>query len=65
MFLKGRERKIHYLAPDNVQPDYPIVYLTWNVDCQLGGEFYENEDEQNNNEKWNRNKYNFLEEMEE
>jgi hypothetical protein len=65
MFLEGREREIHYLATDNIQPDYPFVYLTWNVDCHLGGEIYRNEDEPNDKEKWNRDKYNFLGEMEE
>jgi hypothetical protein len=27
------ETEIRYLAPDNLQPDFPFVYLDWNVDC--------------------------------
>ena len=33
MFLQGKERDVHYLAPDNEQPDFPFVYVDWNVDC--------------------------------
>jgi len=32
-FLAGMETEIHYLAPDNLQPDFPFIYLDWNVDC--------------------------------
>jgi hypothetical protein len=32
-FLDGMETEIRYLAPDNLQPDFPFVYLDWNVDC--------------------------------
>ncbi len=34
MFLQGKESEIHYLAPDNEQPDFPFVYVDWNVDCE-------------------------------
>ena len=34
MFLDGKESEIHYLAPDNLQPDFSIVYVDWNVDCE-------------------------------
>jgi hypothetical protein len=34
MFLDGKESEIHYLAPDNIQPDFPFVYVDWNVDCE-------------------------------
>ena len=27
MFLDRKESEIHYLAPDNLQPDFPFVYL--------------------------------------
>ncbi len=26
------ETEIRYIAPDNLQPDFPFVYLDWNVD---------------------------------
>ena len=26
------------MAPDNEQPDFPFVYVTWNVDCELSEE---------------------------
>ncbi len=64
MFLEGREREIHYLAPDHLQQDYSFVYLNWNVGCKLGGKLYENEDELNDKEKWDRDKYGYLEEIE-
>jgi hypothetical protein len=32
--LIGKESEIHYLAPDNLQPDFPFVYLDWNVDYE-------------------------------
>jgi len=35
MFLDGKESEIHYLAPEEEQPDYPFVYVDWNVDCEL------------------------------
>jgi hypothetical protein len=31
MFLEGKDREIQYISPDNVQPDYPYLYLTWGV----------------------------------
>jgi hypothetical protein len=37
-FLQGKESEIHYLAPDNEQPDFPFVYVDWNVDCELSEE---------------------------
>ncbi len=36
MFLDGKESEIHYLAPEEEQPDYPFVYVDWNVDCETG-----------------------------
>ena len=33
LFLEGGDREINYLAPDQLQPDYPFVHLNWNVDC--------------------------------
>jgi hypothetical protein len=38
VFLDGKESEIHYLAPDNKQPDFPFVYVNWNVDCELSEE---------------------------
>jgi len=32
-FLDGMETEIRYLTPDNLQPDFPFVYVDWNVDC--------------------------------
>ena len=26
--------EIHYIAPDNLQPDFPFEYVDWNVDCE-------------------------------
>ncbi len=53
MFLKGQDNEIHYLAPDNLQPNYPCVYLDWKVD---------KDDEPNVNESWERDKYDFYDE---
>jgi hypothetical protein len=38
IFLVGKESEIHYLAPENEQSDYPFVYVGWNVNCELGEE---------------------------
>ncbi len=47
MFLQGKESEIHYLAPDNEQPDFQFVYVDWNVDCELSEEENNEEDEKN------------------
>ena len=44
-FLVGKESEIHYLAPEHEQPDYPFVYVDWNVDCELSEEDYNSEQE--------------------
>jgi hypothetical protein len=44
VFLDGKESEIHYLAPDNKQPDFPFVYVNWNVDCELREEEDNKED---------------------
>ena len=31
-FLQGMESEIRSLAPDNLQPDYPFVYVDWSAD---------------------------------
>jgi hypothetical protein len=38
MFVDGKEKEIHHLALDNKQPDFPFVYVYWNVDCELSEE---------------------------
>ncbi len=45
MYLQGKESEIHYLAPDNEQPDFPFVYIDWNVDCEFSEEDDNEEDE--------------------
>jgi hypothetical protein len=35
VILDGKESEIHCLALDNKQPDFPFVYVNWNVDCEL------------------------------
>ena len=52
IFLIGKESEIHYLAPENEQPDYPFVYVGWNVDCELSEE---DEDSGQDNEKITEN----------
>ncbi len=47
MFLQGKESEIHYLAPDNEQPDFPFVYVNLNADCELSEEEDNEEDEKN------------------
>jgi hypothetical protein len=47
MFLQGKESEIHFLAPDNEQPDFPFVYVNLNVDCELSEEEDNEEDEKN------------------
>ena len=59
MFLQGKESEIHYLAPDNEQPDFPFVYVNWNVDCELSEEDNNEEDEKNTitkNITWDRDR---------
>ena len=48
IFLVGKESEIHNLAPENEQPDYPFVYVGWNVDCELSEE---DEDSEQDDEK--------------
>ena len=65
MFLEGKESEIHYLAPDNLQPDFPFVYLDWNVDCEISEDNNEDEDEEcsrNKKVKWDTDRYNYLDE---
>jgi hypothetical protein len=65
MFLEGKESEIHYLAPDNLQPDFPFVYLDWNVDCEISKDNNEDKDEEcSRNEKveWDTDRYNYLDE---
>ncbi len=38
VFLDGKRSEIHYLAPNNKQPDFPFVYVNRNVDCELSDE---------------------------
>jgi hypothetical protein len=38
VFLDEKESEIHYLAPDNKQPDFLFVCVDWNVDCELSEE---------------------------
>jgi len=52
IFLIGKESEIHYLARENEQPDYPFVYVGWNVDCELNEE---DEDNEQDNEKITEN----------
>jgi hypothetical protein len=33
-FLDGMETEINYLAPDNLQPDFPFVYVDWKADYE-------------------------------
>ena len=42
-FLEGMENEINYLAPDNLHPDFPFIYVDWNADC--GSSSDEDEDE--------------------
>lgn len=66
MFLEGKESKIHYLAPDNVQPDFPFVYLDWNVDCEISEDINEEEEEEeysiNEKVKWDADRYDHVDE---
>ncbi len=65
MFLEGKESEIHYLAPDNLQPGFPFVYLDWNVDCEISEDNNEDEDEEcsrNKKVKWDTDRYNYLDE---
>jgi hypothetical protein len=47
MFLQGKESEIHYLAPDNEQPDFPFVYVDLKADCELSEEEDNEKDEKN------------------
>ncbi len=40
------------MAPENEQPDYPFVYVVWNVDCELSEE---DKDSEQDDEKIDRN----------
>ena len=46
------ETEIRYLAPDNLQPDFPFVYLDWNVDCESSSD----DDEDN---RWRRDIFDY------
>ncbi len=62
-FLQGKESEIHYLAPDNEQPDFPFVYVDWNVDCELSEEDANEEDEKNTitkNVTWDRDRCDYM-----
>ena len=63
MFLQGKERDIHYLAPDNEQPDFPFVYVDWNVDCEFSEEEDCKEDEEtriSSNVNWDRDRCDYV-----
>jgi hypothetical protein len=64
LFLQGKESEIHYLAPDNEQPDFPFVYIDWNVDCEFSEEDDCEEDEENtmitNNVTWDRDRWHYV-----
>ncbi len=64
LFLQGKESEIQYLAPDNEQPDFPFVYVDWNVDCEFSEEDDCGEDEENtmitNNVTWNRDRWHYV-----
>ena len=66
IFLEGKESEIHYLAPDNVQPDFPFVYLDWNVDCEICHDNNEEEEEEecsiNEKVKWDADRYDHVDE---
>jgi hypothetical protein len=58
-FLQGKESEIHYFSLDNEQPDFPFVYVDWNVDCELSEEENNEEDEMNTitkNTTWDRDR---------
>ena len=52
LIFKNFPNIFHYLAPENEQPDYPFVYVGWNVDCELSEE---DEDSGQDNEKITEN----------
>ncbi len=61
IFLVGKESEIYYLAPENEQPDYPFIYVGWNVDCELSEEDEDSEqddEEITENISWYRNRCN-------
>ncbi len=62
-FFQGEESEIHYLAPDNEQPDFPFLYVDWNVDCELSEEDNNEEDEKNTISKnitWDRDRCDYM-----
>ena len=59
IFLQGMESEIHYLAPDNKQPDFPFVYVGWKFDCEFSdGEDcdYDEETRISPNVTWDRDR---------
>jgi hypothetical protein len=63
MILEGKESEIHYLALNNLQPDFPFVYLDWNVDCEISEDNYEDKKyDRNQKVKWDTDRYDHLEE---
>ena len=52
-FIEGKETEIHYLAPDNLQPDLPFVYVDWNADC-------ESSSDDDRDDRWRRDVFDYL-----
>ncbi len=51
------------MAPYNEQPDFPFVYVDWNVDCELSEEDNNEEDEKNTitkNITWDRDRCDYM-----
>ncbi len=51
------------MAPDNEQPDFPLVYVDWNVDFELSEEDNNEEDEKNTitkNITWDRDRCDYM-----
>ena len=53
-FLVGKETDIHYLAPDNLQPDLPFVYVDWKADCESSS------DEDGDEDHWRRDAFDYF-----
>jgi len=53
-FLVGKETDIHYLAPDNLQPDLPFVYVDWKADCESSS------DEDGDEDRWRRDAFDYF-----
>lgn len=53
-FLVGKETDIHYLAPDNLQPDLPFVYVDWKADCESSS------DEDGDEDRWRRDPFDYF-----